>query len=520
MSIKKSIILFFLKRFKTPRDIARFGFKRHKDKTLLITPTVSLTYGAIENRSLALTEWLHQQGIGKGKFVFVMVADPVVQIEWFATAYESGITLSTFSTTKELEAVVQAAAAIGPSLLVIDKYADPKIRTALPDVQVLDADSEAYRQIVAKKSNYRNSEKLSPDDIATMVFTSGTTGTPKIIPFEQGIYLRSITQIIRNIDLDVNRKSPDKLLIGTPLDRVGYTRLQTALMGGATIIIPEKYEAAHFLQLIDQYQVSLLHIFPSMLIDMLDVPDRDRYNTRSLTSITYGAEIMPAKKAEEAIRFFGPILQQGYASSEAFPPVSIMQPKDVIKNGEINFQVLTSVGRVAKGVSVKIMDAQYKELPQGAIGEIVVKSSTLFKGYWKNTGSTENSYVDGHFKTGDMGYIFNGNWLYVIGRNADIIQRDGHQIYPRLIEEIVHDYPNIKECVLVTANDKLVLAVSLRKGNLQADADTVKTGLMSFLQPKLQPHELPDSIEVFDEIPRSSVSKILRREVRTTLTEK
>jgi acyl-CoA synthetase (AMP-forming)/AMP-acid ligase II len=515
-AIQKRIILGFLSRFKIPRDITRFAFKKHAHKTVIISPEGSITYKNLDNSVLNLCKMLQQKQIKKGDFAFVMV-EGINLIRLNLVAYEYGIIISTFNPSGDPDDLITAALQIQPKILLYDRKIDTnllnRLKSEIHGIQFLDIISGDCNDFANDELPY-SAVSILPTEIATIGFTSGTTGTPKMIAFEHGLFLRSMKLIIKNIKVQLKKKNSDMLLIGFPLsNRGGYVGLLPAFLTGSTIVIPDKYEAAHFLELIEHYKITDMHVFPSLLIDILDHPERSRFNISSLRKISYGAEIMPVSKLEEAIQFFGPIMQQGYGSSEAFPPVSMLQPYQLMENDKINTSLLSSVGKISKEVYVKITDNNFKPVSKNSIGEILIKSQTVFKGYWKNAAATEEAFTEGWYKTGDMGRVDENGYLFIIGRKSDVIVRDDNTpIYPRLVEEIIHTCPFIKECVLVMVNGKLTLAVSLRL-KYKNSYETIKDEFGRFLNDKLDKQHLPDSIQLYEELPRSTRTKILRKEI-------
>ncbi|EFC40546.1 predicted protein [Naegleria gruberi] len=433
-----------------------------------------------------------------------------------------------------------------------------------------------------------SSNVINPDDWYSLGFTSGTTSVPKCLSANHGLFILSLTLTIRNVELgpvsfssppiDKSKLDPsidpEKInevsLVGIPTNGAGSGMVIPTLISGGALLIPSEFTAEEFLKLIPKYKVTRLFTTPSLLIDLLDSPNIDKVDLSSLTNIIYGTELMPVGKLEEALARFGPILQQGYGSAEVLPPVSmlsttnhLLESNTIDENGKYRWaprSVLSSVGIVVPQVQVVIADDDDKVLEwtdkskPPPIGNILVKSPTQFKGYIKNQEMTEKTLKGGWLHIGDVGYLREGR-LYVLGRRADVIERrinssassistnnnhddnddttkttssTTHTTYPRLVEEIIHDHPAIKETAYVqVSEEKAVMAISLRHGrkaDIVNDEEKKKAlceELMLFLTEKKVPQEdLPNSIHIFDgDLPRSQLAKVLKREVRVYLQQ-
>jgi acyl-CoA synthetase (AMP-forming)/AMP-acid ligase II len=180
--------------------------------------------------------------------------------------------------------------------------------------------------------------------------------------------------------------------------------------------------------------------------------------------------------------------------------------------------VLSSVGKVVKEVQVRIADDEDNALPTGDIGQVLIKSPTVFSGYWQRPDLNAAVLRGGWLHTGDLGYFDTEGWLNILGREADLLHRAGKTIYPRPVEEILHDHPAVKETTYVQVGDRAVMAVSLRQSwrGQQDEAHWVDE-FTRFMGPRVNAAQAPDDYRVFEDLPRSLLGKVLRREVRGML---
>ncbi len=524
-SIKNWLVLQMLNRFKIPRDIIRFAFKHHKKNKLIISNDKTVTFQELENRILSLATGIYDLGLQKGDAMFVMVTNGIHQIEVALTSYETGIVLSSFHVHYSKENILKAAKLIRPKLFIynpsIAKDVAVLLKKEFKNIQLLEIGSE-YENLISKHQAKKSKNKISPTNIAAIGFTSGTTGNPKALPATHGVFVKSLQLVVKNVGIGQKKKNPDKFLVGIPLVGAGSGVVLPSLLSGSAIVIPQSYDAREFLELIDKHKITRMFITPSLLIDILDYQKLDNYDFSSLENIIYGTETLAAAKLEEAIKKFGPILQQGYGSAEVLPPVSMLQPKDHMENGKIaDRNILTSVGIVVPQVKVKIVDDANYELRPLHIGHVLIKSPTLFTGYWKQPELNAKTFIDGWLKIGDVGYLEPNKRLHILGREADVIKKGNQIIYPRIVEEQVHNHPAVKECVLVQVNDNAVLAISLRnKFRKNTSHNNITSEILDILKDSVERYQYPDTIEFFEELPRSFLAKVLRREVRDILKNK
>lgn len=520
--VKNWLVKTYLFSLKIPRDLLRFALKKHRDKTAVISNKDTVSYQEIANGVFSLSNGLLANGIKKGDSVLVMVPNGYHQVQISLMGYETGIVLTNLHADRSVKDVGEIVKQIEPKLFIYSQKTAADISIYLnennPEIKQLEINS-SYREMIKSYPPKKARYKIGPGDIATLGFTSGTTGKPKALPTTHGAIIKSLQLIVENVGVNTNRK-PDIFLVAIPLTGAGSGVVLPALASGSTLVIPKSFSVEEILRSIEDHGVTRIFLTPSTLIDILDLPSRQGYDLSSLTNIIYGTESMPTAKLKEAIAVFGPILQQGYGSAEVLPPVSMLQPGDHLENGKIaGDDVLTSVGKIVPRVSVKIVDKNHRVLPMGDIGAVMIKSPTLFNGYHKNPNLNAKTLIDGWLKIGDVGYLTKENRLFILGRESDLIFVNEQTVYPRYTEEIAHIHPKVKECVMVQVNSKTILALSVRqKYSKTLSEPEVKTEIMRFLKNSdLKPVQIPDEIIVFKELPRSYLTKVLRKEVRNVL---
>jgi len=521
--LRRLLIRLILSRFRVPRDAVRFAFSKYPDRIALITQRGSLTYDRLADRVYRLASGWHAAGVRKGDHVYTQLGDDWEQVEVRLAAYELGVILTSFNEAHSPEMILDAAQIAVPHVFVFDpRFA--KTAELLSDqhpsmLQLKTGDSGSYETLVVGSPAKRSTNFVRPKDIAALGFTSGTTGKPKALFANQNVVLVSLRLMTANLKIGAARQ--DIFLVCIPLVGAGSSAVLHTLISGSTLLIPPKYEAAVFIPWIEKYKVTRAFMTPSQLIDLLDWPELARYDITSLVNLIYGTAPMPAAKLEEAIVRVGPILQQGYGMAEVLPPVSLLQMEEHVKDGEpATRNVLSSAGRVVKGVKVQIVDDQSQPVKPGEIGEILIQGPTVFSGYWQRNDLTSSALQDGWYRSSDYGFFADDGLLHVLDRKPDLIQRENHIIYPRIVEEVVHDHPAIKEACLVKANDasEIVLFASLREQwRAPQRRKHLTEELLNLLRDRVQDWQMPDKIIFLDELPRSFLRKVLRKDLRELL---
>jgi fatty-acyl-CoA synthase len=272
------------------------------------------------------------------------------------------------------------------------------------------------------------------------------------------------------------------------------------------------------LELMDSGRVSAAFLTPSMVIDLLDVPELERYDLSRVESIIYGTSIMPVPKLDEAIRRIGPVFVGGYGMAEVLPPVTVLYREEHGSSAEpAGIKTLSSVGRPVLGVQVQVTDPGGQPLGVFEVGEIEIRSPAVTRGYWGDVARTRAAKHDGWFRSGDVGYLDDDHRLHVLSRKADVLSWNDCAVYPRHIEEACSLHPAVKEACAVQAesNSPIVVAVSLRSNiDHPPSEDDLDGQLHDLVDQHLQESVKVDDIMVFDEIPRSVQGKVLHREVR------
>lgn len=344
-------------------------------------------------------------------------------------------------------------------------------------------------------------------DIAVLQYTGGTTGLPKgAMLTHANLYANTVQTRLWAVNA---QPAKEKILGVLPLFHVfGMTGIMNVgLFIGAEIILVPRFKLADVLQIIDREKPTAFLGVPMIYSAINEFDELDKYDLSSLTDCISGGAPLPVEVKLRFEELTGCVLVEGYGLSEASPVCTINPFSGVNKPG--------SIGMPMPGTIVEIvsLDDPDELLPVGKRGEICVTGPQVMAGYWNRPEETDAAFRGGRLHTGDVGYIDEDGYVFLIDRIKDLILNAGFNVYPRMVEEAIYLHPDVAEVVVCGVPDKqrgeLVKAyVKLRPGS------ELKAGeLKRFLKDKLAPYAQPRRIEFRDELPKTFIGKHSRREL-------
>jgi fatty-acyl-CoA synthase len=288
---------------------------------------------------------------------------------------------------------------------------------------------------------------------------------------------------------------------------------------GGEIVIMRAPDVAGFLGLVERHRVTHTFLPPTLIYMVLSSPYLDTTDLSSLQCFWYGAAPMSTARLEEALELIGPVMAQLFGQSEAPMMVSMLPPAEHFDpDGTVAKWRLASAGRPAPLVRVGIMDAEAGTLlATGERGEIVVRSSLVMAGYYKDPAATAAASRFGWHHTGDIGYLDADGYLFIVDRLKDMIITGGFNVYSAEVEQALMQHPAVRDCAVIGLPDEKwgerVTAVVEPKPGLEVAAPE----LIDFVKQRIGSVKAPKQIELWPALPRSRVGKVLKAEVRAEL---
>jgi long-chain acyl-CoA synthetase len=343
-----------------------------------------------------------------------------------------------------------------------------------------------------------------PDDLAVILYTSGTTGVPKGVALSHD-NLESNARAAASLN-ELGRE--DWAVAVLPLSHsYGLTVMNAGHILGSRAALLRWFQPEAVLRTIEEFRAVSMSAVPTMLVYLLNFPDADRFDTHSMRVWGSGAAPLPVEIVEPFERKFGGRILEGYGLTEASPVVSAHRLSSPRKLG--------SVGRAIPGVEISIQDDLDRPLPAGELGEVCVRGRNVMVGYYRNPEETARTVRAGWLHTGDMGRLDQDGFLFIVERKKDLIIRGGFNIYPREVEEVLYAHPKVAEAAVVGMKDELmgedVLAFVVLRSGERASAEEIG----AFCEGRLARFKCPKQIRVVESLPKSPIGKILRKELRT-----
>jgi long-chain acyl-CoA synthetase len=348
------------------------------------------------------------------------------------------------------------------------------------------------------------------DDMAVLMYTSGTSGLPKGVVLSYGNLQSDVDAAIEHAGLQHRHKF---LGIIPLFHAFGMTAMMLApIQLGATVIYTARFSAVGTLNAIKEHGVSLMFGVPSMYGAIAHLKNAGPEDFKSIYAIISGGEPLPAPLREGFKQRFGVPIYEGYGLTETSPVVALNTPQEN-KPG--------SVGKLVPGAEARITDDDGNALPQGQMGEIWLKGSMIMKGYYNLPAETAATLTaDGYFKTGDIGHLDADGFLHITGRKKDLIIVAGEKASPREIEETLMRHPTVQEAAVIGKKDpgrgEVVVAFIVAREGQTPKADELRDFCRS---QGLAQWKCPREVMMVTDLPRSPTGKVLKRELSARIAQ-
>jgi long-chain acyl-CoA synthetase len=362
-----------------------------------------------------------------------------------------------------------------------------------------------FEQLLLAQEPDRELAERSGDDTAVILYTSGTTGQPKGAELTHENLYRNCSMTSTTLG---EFSHEDVLLGALPLfHSFGQScTMNSAVSVGATVTMIPRFDPEKALEMLSRDKVTVFLGVPTMYNAMLHAKGADTADASTLRLCMSGGAAIPVELIRGFEEKFECAILEGYGLSETSPVASFNHPDRERKPG--------SIGTPIEGVEMQVWDDQGNEVPQGEVGEIVIRGHNVMKGYWQRAEATAAAIdSDGWFRTGDMAKMDEDGYFFIVDRKKDLIIRGGYNVYPREVEEVLYEHPAIQEAAVVGVPDESlgeeVGAVVVLKEGESLDAQGVK----AYVKEQVAAYKYPRKVWFVDELPKGPTGKILKREI-------
>lgn len=350
--------------------------------------------------------------------------------------------------------------------------------------------------------------ELQDDDVAVILYTSGTTGKPKgAMLTHKNLYSNAI-----DVSNYLKMSESDRVITVLPMFHVFCltVSLNAPLMNGATLIIFPRFSPTEVFSLTKKYEATVFAGVPTMYNFLLQLPDAEVADLQSLRLCISGGASMPVALLKNFEKKFNVAISEGYGLSEA-SPVTCFNPLDrPRKPGSIGTSIIH--------VENKVVNELGEEVPVGEVGELIVRGPNVMKGYYKLPEDTAATIRDGWLYTGDLAKMDEEGYFYIVDRKKDMIIVGGYNVYPREVEEVLYDHPEILEAAVLGVPDPNV-GEAVKCYVVSKNPDLTEAELLQYCKEHLAKYKVPSTIEFLEELPKNTTGKILRRALKAKILE-
>ena len=500
-------------------EIFASAARHYPDRTFLDDGSRAYTYREFEAEVCRLANVLTDLGVSRGQPVAIYMPNSIEIVLGYQACHRLGavaMPLSSLNTAPELDGIARRTDF--EYIITGDAGRDvaTQVCTAVDTVHgVLDVDGDHegttdLRALMADADDRFALVHSDPESVATLFFTSGTTGAPKGIQQSH----RSVFSTVRDMEVyNRFRAGREVLLSVLPMfNNFGATDVMVqATFNGGTVIIHERWNTERVLEDIRRYGVTFLATTPTMLTYMLKSFRPGEHDLSSLSmTITGGAPVAP-RLIDDCRDILGIEVRQIYGSSEVCGNVAGEPLIGVRKRG--------STGPSIGSARIVVVDEANKEVDTGIVGEVIVKGDTVSVGYWRDPQLNAEIFADGGWRSGDLGYLDDDGYLFVVDRKKDMIICGGFNIYPIELENVLYAHPAVKLVAVVGLPDDVLgeIPVAFVQPVDGADDDLAEQ-LDVHCRGQLAKNKLPRRFEILSSMPLGPSGKVLKRELRSMAT--
>lgn len=495
--------------------------KTHARRVALRYGDRDLSYGELAARTDRIAGGLRSLGLSTGERLALWSPNRPELVELMLAGWKAGLTLVPINARLHPRETAYIVGNSGASLFAFDSSfgeSAAAVCSELPDrVHRLQLGGEPAATMTLEQlagSSPWVMEDAADEDLAWIFYTSGTTGRPK------GAMLthRNLVAMSMNCLADVCSFQPeDVVLHAAPLTHGSGMYLLPSLARGSLNLISHhpSFEPRAIFELIQNQSVTVIaFLAPTMIVKLIDDPDLNAYRLSSLRCIPYGGSPMYVEQLKRAIDRLGPIFVQIYGQGETPMTGTYLRSQEHRYDTPEAERRLGSAGITRTDVELRIVDQEDRPLPDGEVGEIVIRGATVMKGYWNDPEATESALRGGWLHTGDLGYMDESGYVYIVDRAKDMVISGGNNIYPREVEEVLLTHPLIQEVAVIGVPDpywgEAVHAIVVPRPG----AILTETEVIQHCQKYLASYKKPRSVEFVDQLPKNAYGKVLKRELR------
>jgi acyl-CoA synthetase (AMP-forming)/AMP-acid ligase II len=507
-------------------DLLDYGLSREPDRVCLIDSASSFTHREVQRLSHRIAHALQSAGVGRGARVAFFTPNTTLAVIAMIGVFRAGAVWLPVHPRNVVEENSAFLAENECRFLFYHSRTSVEARTFLESIPTLsgavclDGGADHGPGLLEWSSGYPDrfddSAASSLEDIAWVKGTGGTTGRSKSVLISN----RSASVLFATFHWCLPLESGHVTLAAAPISHGAGTLALCSLCNGGTLVLIERAEPSAVLRALEQYAITTVFLPPTVIYGILALPEARSHKFPALRYLIYSAAPISPEKLREALEVFGPVLAQVYGQTEAPFMLTYLSPSEHLLEDSIKLEKrLLSCGRATPFVQVGIMDEDGHLLGPEEVGEIVVRSELVMRGYLGDQEATNAVSTHGWHHTGDVGKRDSEGFFYIVDRKKDMIISGGFNIFPSEIERVILQHASVLDCAVVGAPDEkwgeAVTAFVQLKAGSSVDGEVLR----QFCRARLGGLKTPKAVRIVAELPKSSVGKVLKKEIRAQLWE-
>ncbi len=498
-------------------QMLRYRAATHPSRIAYVYNNEEVSYETYYQQATGAAAYLLSLGIQRGERIAILDFNNAQVVNLISGAMIAGIipvSINWRATPDEVRYIMKDTEAkhlfFGPAFAPLVKYASLSGEVSLVEVQTI-------HTLISGFDSYTADTAILPEDLCTILYTSGTTGKPKgVLLTHKNIYTCYDISMA-----ETPSSGPDaRVLICGPLFSIfGFGIFFATIHAGATAFFLQMFDPTGVCAALQQYKITHTLLIPIMMRMMLGVPGIDTMDFSSLKHVQYGGSPIAPDVLQKINQLFQCDFTQAYGLTETSGISSYLRFDDhrrLLQSGDVSTHpIMKSAGKPAAGILLKTVKDDGTEASVNEPGEVWLKGDNVAMGYWNKAEETARVFTpDGWFITGDVGYLDNDGYLYLVDRKNDMIVSKGFNIYPAEVETILLQHPAVKEIAVIGIPDEVageaVCAVVVPRTEDELSLEELRT----WSEGKISRNKIPKHLHIAKELPRNQTGKVLRRILR------
>ncbi|MFT5446269.1 MAG: long-chain acyl-CoA synthetase [Gammaproteobacteria bacterium] len=507
-------------------DVLTWSARKFGTRTALIEGARRLTFAQVAERAERLVQSLRALGVAKGERVAMLSDTGLEYAEVTLAIPAGGMTLVPLNYRFIAEELAYTVNDCGVSALIVSEEFLPTLDQMRPllnscqHIVVIGAavsGTHNYEELMAAPHTQCTEQvideiEINASDIAYIIYTSGTTSKPKGVMRSHKSLIATATATAYHHEL----LPDDVCMLPNPPFHISYAWPLLAYYSFGCPTVIGRWDTEPAMQIIEKEKVSFGVFVPYYVRSMLEHPRRADFDLSSLRRLSIGSAPMDEDLTRRALSAFGRIFNFNYGMTEYGSPIAMMRGDDIDLDSPGGVELLSSVGKAVFNADVRVVDGDGADVVPGSdqAGEVIVRGDALMSGYWKMPEETAISMRDGYFHTGDVAKLDSQGNLYIVDRLKDMIITGGENVYCPEVEGVLMSHPAVLEAAVLGVPDdtwgEAIKALVL----LRNEHDGTEDELRNWCRSRLAGYKIPKSIEIRNDLPRTPVGKVSKKDLR------